>query len=91
MNPGPPLAISAITGEGVPILLDHIETRIAGELQRIEVTLPPDMLGLADLVYRRSTVLERHDNDDGSVSMQILATASAKSEIEGRLSHQIKG
>jgi hypothetical protein len=49
------------------------------------------MLGLADLVYRRSTVLERHDNDDGSVSMQILATASAKSEIEGRLSHQIKG
>jgi GTP-binding protein HflX len=91
MNHVPPLAISAITGEGVPILLDHIETRIAGELQRIEVVLPPDMLGLADLVYRRSTVLERHDNDDGSVSMQILATASAKSEIEGRLSHQIKG
>ncbi len=91
MNHVPPLAISAITGEGVPILLDHIETRIAGELQRIEVVLPPDMLGLADLVYRRSTVLKRHDNDDGSVSMQILATASAKSEIEGRLAHRIKG
>ncbi|MGN6766708.1 MAG: GTPase HflX [Rhizobiaceae bacterium] len=91
VNRVPPLAISAVTGEGIPILLDHIEARIAGELERIELTFPPDKLGLTDLVYRRGTVLERHDNDDGSVSMQILATAAARSEIEGRLSHKIKG
>jgi GTP-binding protein HflX len=81
----PPLAISAVTGEGIPILLDHIEMRIAGELERIELTLPPDKLGLTDLVYRRGTVLERHDNDDGSISLQVLATATARSEIEARL------
>jgi GTP-binding protein HflX len=81
-----PLAISAVTGEGMPILLDHIEARIAGDLERIELTLPPDKLGLTDLVYRRGTVLERHDNDDGSVSMRVLATAAARSEIEGKLS-----
>jgi GTP-binding protein HflX len=86
VNRVPPLAISAATGEGMPILLDHIEARIAGELERIELTLPPDKLGLTDLVYRRGTVLERHDNDDGSVSMQVLATAAARSEIEGKLS-----
>jgi GTP-binding protein HflX len=86
VNRVPPLAISAVTGEGMPILLDHIEARIAGELERIELTLPPDKLGLTDLVYRRGTVLERHDNDDGSVSMQVLATAAARSEIEGKLS-----
>lgn len=91
VNHVPPLAISAVTGEGIPILLDHIEARIAGELERIELTFPPDKLGLTDLVYRRGTVLERHDNDDGSVSMQVLATAAARSEIEGRLSHKIKG
>jgi len=90
VNRVPPLAISAVTGEGIPILLDHIEARIAGELERIELTFPPDKLGLTDLVYRRGTVLERHDNDDGSVSMQVLATAAARSEIEGRLSHKIK-
>jgi GTP-binding protein HflX len=86
VNRVPPLAISAVTGEGMPILLDHIEARIAGELERIELTLPPDKLGLTDLVYRRGTVLERHDNDDGSVSMRVLATAAARSEIEGKLS-----
>jgi GTP-binding protein HflX len=86
VNRVPPLAISAVTGEGMPILLDHIEARIAGELERIELTLPPDKLSLTDLVYRRGTVLERHDNDDGSVSMQVLATAAARSEIEGKLS-----
>jgi GTP-binding protein HflX len=91
VNRVPPLAISAVTGEGIPVLLDHIEARIAGELERIELTLPPDKLGLTDLVYRRGTVLERHDNDDGSVSMQVLATAAARSEIEGRLGRQIKG
>jgi GTP-binding protein HflX len=91
VNRMPPLAISAVTGEGIPVLLDHIEARIAGELERIELTLPPDKLSLTDLVYRRGTVVERHDNDDGSVSMQVLATAAAKSEIEGRLGHQIKG
>jgi GTP-binding protein HflX len=81
----PPLAISAATGEGIPILLDHIEMRIAGELERIELTLPSNKLGLTDLVYRRGTVLERHDNDDGSISLQVLATAAARSEIEARL------
>ena len=87
----PPLAISAITGEGIPILLDHVETRIAGELERMEITLPPDKLGLTDFVYRKSTVLGRHDNEDGSVSMEILTTEAARDEIEGRLGRSTKG
>jgi GTP-binding protein HflX len=86
-----PLTISAITGEGIPILLDHIETRIAGELEPVELTLPADKLGLTDLVYRRGTVLFRQDNDDGSVSLRILATAAARNEIEARLGHGIRG
>jgi GTP-binding protein HflX len=86
----PPLAISAITGEGIPILLDHIETRIAGELERMEVTLPADKLGLTDFVYRKGTVLERRDNEDGSVSMEILTTEAARDEIEGRLGRPLK-
>jgi len=91
VNRIPPLAISAVTGEGVPILLDHMESRIAGALERLEITLPPDKLGLTDFVYRRGTVLGRRDNDDGSVSMEVLATAAAKGEIEGRLGRQTKG
>jgi GTP-binding protein HflX len=85
VNRIPPLAISAVTGEGIPILLEHIETRIAGRLERMEITLPPDRLGLTDFVYRRGTVLGRRDNDDGSVSLEILTTAATRNEIKGRL------
>jgi GTP-binding protein HflX len=85
VNRIPPLAISAVTGEGIPALLEHIETRIAGRLERMEITLPPDKLGLTDFVYRRGTVLGRRDNDDGSVSMEILTTEATRDEIKGRL------
>jgi GTP-binding protein HflX len=90
VNRIPPLAISAVTGEGVPALLEHIETRIAGRLERMEITLPPDKLGLTDFVYRRGTVLGRRDNDDGSVSMEILTTEATRNEIEGRLGRETK-
>ena len=91
VNRIPPLAISAVTGEGIPVLLDHIETRIAGELARLEITLPPDKLGLTDFLYRRGTVVGRHDNEDGSISMELLATEAARDEIEGRLGRPAKG
>jgi GTP-binding protein HflX len=53
--------------------------------------LPPDRLALTDFLYRKGTVLDRHDNDDGSVSMEILATEAARNEIEGRLGRPTKG
>jgi GTP-binding protein HflX len=56
----------------------------------MEVTLPPDKLGLTDFVYRKGTVLERRDNEDGSVSMEILTTEAARDEIEGRLGRPLK-
>lgn len=81
----PPVAISAISGEGIPQLLDLIETRISGVLMPVTITLPPAKLGLTDWLYRNATIIERTDNDDGSVTFEIQATLAAKDEIEGRL------
>lgn len=86
-----PIAISAITGEGLDKLLAAIEAHIAGELERLTVRLEPDQLGLTDFLYRNGTVTGRTDNEDGSVSVSLLATAAARSEIEGRLSRENKG
>jgi GTP-binding protein HflX len=86
-----PIAISAITGEGLDRLLAAIETHIAGELERLTIRLEPDQLGLTDFLYRNGTVTGRTDNEDGSVSVSLLATAAARSEIEGRLSRENKG
>jgi len=81
----PPISISAITGEGISQLLDLIEQRISGALAPFSVTLAPAKLGLSDWLYRNAVVTGRQDNDDGSVTLDLRATAAARAEIEGRL------
>ncbi|MDP3895292.1 MAG: GTPase HflX, partial [Mesorhizobium sp.] len=81
----PPIAISAITGEGVGQLLDLIEQRVSGALAPFALTLRPVQLGLSDWLYRNAVVTGRHDNDDGSITLDLQATAAARAEIEGRL------
>jgi len=81
----PPIAISAITGEGIPVLTGLIEQRVSGELETIDVTLAPSQLGQIDWLYRNGDVVKRTDNDDGSVSMTLQATASTRDEIAARI------
>ncbi|GAA4114271.1 GTP-binding protein HflX [Aminobacter aganoensis] len=81
----PPIAISAITGEGLPALTGLIEQRVSGELESIDVTLEPSQLGQIDWLYRNGDVVSRTDNDDGSVSMTLKATASARDEIAAKI------
>ena len=81
----PPIAISAVTGEGIDALTALIEKRLSGELSRIDVRLRPDQLGLLDWLYRNGDVVARDDNDDGSVSISLKATETAREEIADRL------
>lgn len=89
-RPEPPIAISAVTGEGLDALAAVIEQRVSGELSEISVTLRPDQLGLTDWLYRNGDVVSREDNEDGSVSISIKATEAAREEIESRLRHKNK-
>nr|WP_280824237.1 GTPase HflX [Mesorhizobium soli] len=84
-KPAPPIAISAITGEGIDALTALIEERVSGELKPVTITLTPDQLGLVDWFYRNGDVTERVDNEDGGVTITLLATESAREEIESRL------
>ncbi|GHD09469.1 GTPase HflX [Tianweitania populi] len=82
---GPPISVSAITGEGISALAELIETRIAGKLANIEVVLRNDQLGLLDWIYRGGDVVEREDREDGSVALMLRATQARRTEIETRL------
>ena len=82
---GPPIAISAITGEGIAALAASIENRVSGDLETVDVTLAPSQLGSIDWLYRNGDVVARSDNEDGSVSVTLRATAAARAEIENRL------
>ena len=81
----PPIAISAVTGEGIDALKALIETRVSGELETLTVTLSPMQLGQVDWLYRNGDVVSRCDNEDGSVTISLMATHSARQEIESRL------
>ncbi|PBB21777.1 GTPase HflX [Mesorhizobium sp. WSM4313] len=81
----PPIAISAVTGEGIDALKALIETRVSGELEKMTVTLSPAQLGQVDWLYRNGDVVSRTDNEDGSVTLSLTATHSARQEIENRL------
>jgi GTP-binding protein HflX len=81
----PPIAISAVTGEGIDALKALIETRVSGELETMTVTLSPAQLGQVDWLYRNGDVVSRADNEDGSVTLSLTATHSARQEIESRL------
>jgi GTPase len=87
----PPVAISAITGEGIDALAAVIEERLSGELEPVTVTLTADQMGLTDWLYRNGDVVARTDNEDGSVSISMKATAAAREEIESRLRRDNKG
>ncbi|MFD1983501.1 GTPase HflX [Mesorhizobium newzealandense] len=81
----PPVAVSAVTGEGIDALKAIIETRMAGELEDLTVTIEPAQFGLVDWLYRNGDVVSRTDNDDGSATIALKATQIAREEIESRL------
>ena len=89
-KPEPPVAISAVTGEGIDALAAVIEERLSGGLEEVTVTLRPDQMGLMNWLYRNGDIVSRTDNEDGSVSISMKATASARAEIESRLQRQNK-
>jgi GTP-binding protein HflX len=90
-RPEPPIAISAVTGEGLETLKSVIEAKVSGELQPVTVTLAPAELGLVNWLYRNGDIVSRIDNEDGSVTISLNATQSAREEIEARLHKKNKG
>jgi GTP-binding protein HflX len=80
-----PIAISAITGEGFEALKETIEARVSGELASLTVTLAPSQFGMVDWLYRNGEVTARTDNEDGSATISLRATKSARDEIQSRL------
>ncbi|GLQ77429.1 GTPase HflX [Mesorhizobium huakuii] len=88
---GPPIAISAVSGEGIDALKALIETRMAGELEDLTVTIGPAQFGLVDWLYRNGDIVSRTDNEDGSATISLKATQSAREEIESRLRRKNNG
>ncbi len=84
-NDGAQVLVSAVTGEGTDSLLQHIETRIAGSQGVLELLLSMDALSKLPWIYQNTHVIERHDNEDGSVRMKVRATPKIGAELKNQL------
>lgn len=80
-----PLFISAITGEGSDNLLKLIEKRIAGSDGIIELALNIDELNRLPWFYENTHIIERNDQEDGTVSLKVRATNHIREEIISNL------
>ena len=77
-----PIAVSALTGEGLAQLLDKIESRLAGKLNGIDIVLTPAELRHLDWIYQHSSNLQREDLEDGSVRIKASMTDTSARTLD---------
>ncbi len=65
------VAVSALTGEGLPDLLNLIEEKVAATGRTYEVRLEGAALGQLHRLYEVGEVLDRTDNPDGSTTAHV--------------------
>lgn len=79
------VAVSAISGEGVDVLLAEIGRRLSGVLTECTVVLGVDQLQLLPWVYEHAIVDGREDLEDGTVGLDLRLTENEAVELERRL------
>jgi GTP-binding protein HflX len=79
------IAVSAVTGEGVPRLLSLVGERLSGVLTEATVSLRVDQLSLLPWFYEHTIIDGREDQEDGSVSLDVRVSEAEAIEMERRL------
>ncbi len=81
---GAPILVSAVTGEGIDALLDVVEQRIGTATQEMEIHLGIGELSRLGWVYSNGEVLERRDEDDGSITLKVRVPLTAVEAFQRR-------
>jgi GTP-binding protein HflX len=67
--------VSAVTGEGVPALLDAIETRLVGDRPVFDLVLQPEEGAKLAWLYGHGEVLNREDRGEAGVALRVRLPA----------------
>jgi GTP-binding protein HflX len=78
---GDGIAVSALTGEGLPRLLAVIDERLAAALELLELEIPVSDGAKQAWVYRHGEVLSREDGED-FVRITVRLSAADKARFE---------
>ena len=82
---GDTVVVSATTGDGLPDLMDVIETALSGRLLNRDVVLHAGQMNHLSWIYDHATVQQREDREDGSVALNVDITEHDMSGLERRL------
>jgi GTP-binding protein HflX len=77
----PAIAVSAITGEGLPGLRDAIDERIAQGMEVASYAIPPEDGARLAWLYAHGEVIERHDQDE-EISLTVRLLPADRSRFE---------
>jgi GTP-binding protein HflX len=79
------VAIAALYGEGIRVMLEKIEDILSKHFKRIQVTLPRERQDLLGLIYSQGKVCSRADGQEG-VYLDIIVPSEVAEKI---LSHSV--
>jgi len=75
------VAVSALTGDGLPALLAAIDLRISAGMEQVEYLLPPSDGARLAWLYQHGEVLDRKDAEDGvRIRVRMLPADRARFE-----------
>jgi GTP-binding protein HflX len=79
-----PLAVSALTGEGIGRLLESIETRLALGRSLLEIELGSADGRALHWLYENTEVMARQTSDDGRIHLQVRVAPDKLSRVKQR-------
>jgi GTP-binding protein HflX len=72
-----PILVSALTGKGMPLLIDEISNLLSGLVTEIKVEIPNNRMDRVNLIYENGKVTHREDNPD-SVYLEAIIPVRLK-------------
>ena len=80
-----PVMVSAAAGTGIEELQELIEERIAGSDNVLDLNVPLSAMGHLNWIYQNTHVIERTDQEDGSLVLKLRVTPPLRAELLGRV------
>ena len=81
-----PVLVSAVTGEGIDVLLAAIDARLAENNRTLTIEVPAEAGALMHWLHGNTEVLDRHTNDAGATVYRVRIGEA----LRGRLAGQMK-
>jgi GTP-binding protein HflX len=81
---GHAIGVSSVTGDGIDKLLTRIETELSGLVLVRTVELQPQQMSVLPWIYEHGKIIDRIDQEDGSVRLQLELTEHDSQELLNR-------